>query len=1068
MDTHEKWFVLKFLLAVLALVISVDGLAGEAPGPPANDPALRLYYNANALYARRLYEPAIEQYEEFLKANPGHAKVPLAEWGLAICYYSLEKFDKAAPLFAKLAGNPLVEDQEQLHNLWGSCLLELKNPAEAEKALAWTVQNGKTASRKMDAMAALVEALFLQSKWAEVVKVSEDLVKAGPDSPYAAEVRYQGAVARSKLTPPQYDAAAAVFAALIKESKDESLVHRATFQLAECQQRTDKLKQAAESYAAAAKTKTGVYSEYAQYNLGIVQFLLKDYAQAVAELTVFRQKYPQSASLAQADLYLGRAHLEAKTFPAAEATLSALLANKAVAGGATLWLARAYARQGKFAEVEKLLGQAATAFAKDPALPELLYELATAQMSLKKYKEAAEAYAAAGTGAGPGPLAVESLRLQAFCLHSAGQYAGSLKLCEAFLAQNKTHPEVTEVLFLKGENLTLLKQAEAAVPIYEAVIAADPKHPRAALSNLRLAQTYYEKGDWKNCLAKLTPLLEGNVAGAVFDQVWYMVGACQFRLGDWGKAIAAFEKFIKEKADQPNVDTAMYNLALAYQYQKAPDKAKAMATLAELVTNPKYQKSERLQDALVELGRLQYEAKELVAARATLVRVAADGPPAAQYYLGWVALGENKDAEAAQFFAAMGKHPQHAFAADAALQLALLQIRAKQHKEAQATLTGLLAGYKDYGKKDQAIYYLGLSLARQDQYAPAIVQFVAVRKEHPKSDKADKALYWQAWCEKLSKHPDVARKLYEGFLADYAGSELASDVSVELSELEFEQQTALERAAAEKTPGAGLPAEVKQAYGAIVKRLETLDVMKKLGDGPLRNRALYVLGWCCFKTDDMSKSAKAFEDLMGSKEAGELAGSAWFQAGEARMKLREYEAACQHFTKAAAIQGPQHEAALLRRAQTEALTNKWPQSQASTQEFVKVYPASKFKAQAQFALGWALENQKQYAEAIPVYAEIVKAGAIDEISARSQFQIGECLFNQNKLDEAIPQLIMVDSAYSAFPEWNSKALLEMGRVLEAQGKKDKAAERYKEVMSRFPKTDAAEVAENLLKKLSGG
>ena len=38
-------------------------------------------------------------------------------------------------------------------------------------------------------------------------------------------------------------------------------------------------------------------------------------------------------------------------------------------------------------------------------------------------------------------------------------------------------------------------------------------------------------------------------------------------------------------------------------------------------------------------------------------------------------------------------------------------------------------------------------------------------------------------------------------------------------------------------------------------------------------------------------------------------------------------------------------------------------------------------------------------------------------------------------------------------------------MLEAQGKKKEAAERYREVKKRFPKTAAADVAENLLKKL---
>ncbi len=1047
--------------------VAQEDAAAAQDDAAADDPALIPYYNGNALCKRHLYTAAIAQYEAFLEASPEHAKAPLAKWGLAIATYSrFYNYDaagrakhradaqKAAALFAELAQKPAVKDQELLHNFWGACLLGLDDFAKAEKAFAWTAKNGKDPAQKLDATAGLAQALYLQDKWARVVEVTDALLKAAPDSSHAPEARYQGAVARRWLE--RYDEADAILTKLLKETADPSLKHRSTYFLAECRWSTKKLADAAALYEAAAKTDRGIFSEHAHLTLGITQFRLKAYDKAVAELTEFVAKHPKSGSLPRANLYLGRAYLEAKDHAKAEAALEPLLEAKGVAGPATLWLARTYARQNKHADVEALLTPAVTALAKDPVLRDLQYELAMAQMGQDKFKAAAAAYGAARAGADDA-LATEALRLQAFCLHRDTQYAESLKLCDAFVAAHPKHPEAGQILFIKAENMTFLGTPDAALPVYEKVLAANPDHRRGRIALFRMAQTHYAKQNWQACLEKLGPLLKGPQADAVFDQIWYMAGACHFRLDAWDQAVPALEKFVGEKPRQPNVDTAMYNLSLAYQHQKQP--AKAAAILGRLVET--FPKSRHTQEALIELGRLQYEAKEYAAAKETLLKVGADGPPAAQYYLGWIALTEKNDTEAAARFAAMAGHPKHPFAADAALQHAILLIRAGEHEEADTILTGLLANYPAYAKKDQAVYYKGLALARQKLYAKAVPQFVTVLTTYPKSEKADKALYWQAWCRRSAGEADAAAKLYASFLATFPKSALAGDVTVELSELEFERQQKLPVVKPEAKAAA------KKTYTQIATRLAALLGPKTdaVPDSPLRNRALYVLGWCRFRLAEHGKAAVTFETLLASKHKNTFVPSALFQAGEARMKLREHGPALEHFTKAvAAGKTAVHEAALLRRAQCEALNEKWEGSQASAELFLETYPKSKYLTDAQFSLGWALENQGEHAKAIPVYRKVTARRQVDEISARCQFQIGECLFVTEQYDAAIPELVIVETRYG-FPKWTSKAVLELGRVLEAQGKKKEAAERYREVKKRFPKTAAADVAENLLKKL---
>ena len=59
------------------------GLAPSIGQGQADDPALDLYYAANALHNRGLHEPAAKEYEAFLRAHPGHPKAPAARLALA-------------------------------------------------------------------------------------------------------------------------------------------------------------------------------------------------------------------------------------------------------------------------------------------------------------------------------------------------------------------------------------------------------------------------------------------------------------------------------------------------------------------------------------------------------------------------------------------------------------------------------------------------------------------------------------------------------------------------------------------------------------------------------------------------------------------------------------------------------------------------------------------------------------------------------------------------------------------------------------------------------------------------
>ena len=162
------------ILSLTAWALLVVLACGDR-APAETDPAMDLYYSANSLCSRRFYKLAAVEYKTFLSKYGRHAKVPRAKWGLAISLYNLGQLKEAEGLLKSLAGHREIAAQGQLHNLWGACLLEQKRFAEAERAFGWSVKNAKDPSSAQTAYArtVLIEALYLQDKWSEVIKVAD-------------------------------------------------------------------------------------------------------------------------------------------------------------------------------------------------------------------------------------------------------------------------------------------------------------------------------------------------------------------------------------------------------------------------------------------------------------------------------------------------------------------------------------------------------------------------------------------------------------------------------------------------------------------------------------------------------------------------------------------------------------------------------------------------------------------------------------------------------------------------------------------------------------------------------
>ncbi len=954
---RKGWVGLWAGLSLAASLLAPPPSFGQA-NDTKSDAAAATYFSANALFNRGLFDLALGDYRKFLAANPKHEKVPNAQLGLALCHFKLSQFKEAEPVLEKLAANPKAPEREQVHLMWGQALLESKNYPVAETAF----RKGLVIAKESEPMrAGLVDALFQQKKWKEVVDESAPIAKGKGE--FALYAKYRGSLAEFERKNYK-ESAAGLTQVKSLATKDTPYRHEAIYFLAECHRELGNLDSAAAAYEIAAREVKGTHSAEAYFRLGYALFTQKKFSDAATELAKLRTELKGSPQAAKAGVLLGRAQLESKKYKEAEATFSLLTSTGAGDAELSLWHARTFQRQAKHADAAAVLAKALPKLSKDPLLAEVLFDL--------------------------------------------------------------------------GENQFFAEKHSDAVAAFEKYLASEKNPQYAGIAKFRIGQSRYLQQNWSEALKQLLPLSKSKELPASLANIGFVIGDCHYQLKEWREAAAVLGKFADENKSHADADTALIKSALASESDGK--RLEAVATLSKLVKG--YPDSRHHPHALLESGRIQYLAGKYGEARTSLEllgkkHATSNHRPTAEYWLGWTAKGDNKLEEAATLFGKMAdQFPKHELASEARLQQALALLQRNENTKAQVVLERFQKDYPNDAAGDKVSYNLAMALSRQQQWEPALKMFqkVVLIKNSPLRERA---MYESAWCEKGSGRNAGAVLRYQEQLVAYPKGEMAESATLELADLEV----------------------TAKQYDAASKRLKPL--VAAGGKELTVAKAQFLLGWCHYHQKDFALSAKAFESSIDAAPA-DLVPRAAYQAGEARMQLKEYTAAFDDYSKVLAAKAGPVELALLRSGECQGLLTKWDDAQKSSAEFLSKYPSHAAARRARMNLGWAIQNLKKPVLAADEYRKVLAGGEADEIGARSQFLLGECLLAQKKYDDAIREFIKVEVTFD-FPEWRSKALLQTGQALELKGDKAKAVEHYKQVIADYPGTDAATLAKQRLK-----
>lgn len=818
---------------------------------------------------------------------------------------------------------------------------------------------------------------------------------------------------------------------------------------------------------------------------------------------------------AEALVELADTQLLAKQYPAAAGTFQTVLQENHVPERAEEVLQRLVTAQhlaGQFDPSDQLAEQFKTRFPKSTLLPAVLFrsaENAYARAAaiepnnpysknpdlVKWFGEAANRYKAVIDQFPEYPYVAHAKFRQALAKYRLGDYPAAIALLAAIPAADQSNLLATTPYYhgdlllrtMPTETSDALSAARQVQQLAETTkkldpfVASQPAGPQTPDALIKLGYAY------RHMAAQLANPQERNEALNRARQNYEKV-VTQFAQHPL-QPLAVYER-ARCLVDQGDVNGAMNELG---RFKADPLKASPVAPLAYLRLAALLRAQNRTPEAvdLLKQSRDQYEA----AIAADPLRAA--WAPLLTYHHGLALQTAGKLPEAravyeslVQKYGASREMPEAAWRAG--------QCRVGEALPILNTARGTLAR-ADAKPEERTAATAQLAdavkrLTETAQYFRA--QADALAKTAAGSDTHQRLLYEAAWCYQHLSDVEIAAARQKA--ADEAAKKLAEElakrppnlpalpvrvvpeIAITAIPLQPSEQLARDHykliVAANATAPLALLArhELAESHArrnehdpAIALLQETID---QEPPQEIEERVRLRLGATLLAKNNLPGALEQFAVVVANPQSP-LAPEARYRAGECQMLQKNWAKAIElwvPFRDQQPLQGIAglSDRALLRLSHAFAQAGQWEPSRQAAEIMLQRFPQSSWRFDARYAMGFALQSQKQFDPAANVYAQLISETAA-EVAAKGQYQLALCRLEQNRLPEAANALLVVPFTYD-YPEWSALALLEASRVFKQMQQTEQATRLLRRVLKDYPDTDWSKTAQQRLLEMQTG
>ncbi len=568
----------KALIGALFLILS-SGLsaAAEAQDPLMPDVSKTASLDfANGLYARKMYAPAVSEYEKFIQTNPASPEIASARFRLADCFYFLKDYAKAISLFeAFLKDFPADQRAGIARFRIGTSKFSTQDLEGAKLVFMKLIKDKVDPNIRSGSFFFIAKIEEAQGRPNKSPMILKRLIKVYPDTEYAA---YAGlALGDIYVREENYNEAATAYQAAAEKKEPATLAEQATLKLAEVYFLKKEYKRAHEYYhkiydrvkapmsdANGAKPEPSPIFEKSLEGLFYCDYHIKNLKEAQA---LFRknQDFLQKAESRQEILYfLSSLAYEQKSYNFALECL------------------------------DRIVGDAATS---DEMMEKALFKRSDLLRTLNKKEEASAQLAK--IAAGKFKNTARAYFERAEILKEQEKYEEAVKVYEAALASPESQyskPALYEAGVLDFKLGYKTKAKKHFVSYFEKY----PKEKEAHQLYLQAVQIDLDLENFEEASRNVSRFIEAHPKSEVLDIAYYKLGIAQTGLKKFKEAVSSFQKISTDFKTSIVYPETLYGAAASSE--SIPDISQAVRFYEQLISN--YPDHYLAKDSLMRLGHL--------------------------------------------------------------------------------------------------------------------------------------------------------------------------------------------------------------------------------------------------------------------------------------------------------------------------------------------------------------------------------------------------------------------------------------------------------------------------------
>jgi TolA-binding protein len=925
--------------------------------------AIKVARSASMLEAKSILQ-------EFISDHPRGKNALTARYLLGQMLYRGADYEGAVAEFSKIIDtNPEWEHTDRATfgmAMAQSCLLDY---AGATKTLKWLLSSYPQSEIVADTRYWLAEFLYRRADYAGALSHFEDVYRDYPD--YALRDHALDSIAWCLEQLGRYDEAIEVRNTFLSEFPESPLKSESEFLLATGYYNEGDPGEAVRHYMGAGSVSSPV-SEGALMRAGLLLAETGKTQEAIRVLEEIVKEMPSREVPAHIRLALGKCYLKTNEY------------------GKAIRILRTPPARGY----------------NDTQQCSASFQLALAQMEFGNWAAAAEHFSTVLKEDACESLHGSSILGRAKCLINLGQPETAIDELRYFILNKTRAGEYRNTLLALSGLLVHARRFDEAREILENLQEDEQAVNKLPEISYFRGLCLLEAADHTQAAEEFGRFAGMNESHDLLPLARYLEASSYLRGGDPGKALRAYQSFLKQWPDNAMVAAALY------------------------------------QSGLANLLLAKYDDASLSFRSALQSPHAASTALSSLYFLG-VSRMKAGDTERAVvlFRSLLDNDPGYELNDRAAFAWGWIELARGNHEEATRIFGRLISEYPYSSLADSAYFYKATAEYRAGLLGAAGENFEKIPALFPDSALSGEALMWAGICAEKTQQPERALELYGSILQLNPSPEIKAEALYALAWTEL-----------------GLADDA--AAGIVIDRL-----IDEFPDSPLAERAYFLRGRLSFAKKRWEPAMRDLLKVSAAFPESELADDAHFFAARAAYNASDYKAAVRLFQEVAE-RFP--DTALREQAEIEGAECMIDAGDADAaaraiERFSKEYLDSPFRPLALYDMGKALQRAGDFEAAIEQY-RAASGDETAELAARARFAIAECLAELDRSSDAIAELVAISQG--GFPSgWAERAQLQMARLLERDGRMEEASQIYSSVAATYSDDAAGMVALKAFERL---